>query len=160
MYKVYNDIFLIKKKGKLMTTIKVKEQITRRLIICNDAIERHINNVEITGRDITSQDVLSNLRTFIQTIMVRCYAEDHDVKQDFGVTYDEMNKATKEMKSRITFLGKFFDFVQTSASHYVLEPNNAERVMLKYMEYLILSKQLVQDKFGIQMVDCKIKPNT
>ncbi|WP_188353706.1 ATP-dependent DNA helicase [Leuconostoc pseudomesenteroides] len=135
-----------------MTTIKVKEQITRRLIICNDAIERHINNVEITGRDITSQDVLSNLRTFIQTIMVRCYAEDHDVKQDFGVTYDEMNKATKEMKSRITFLGKFFDFVQTSASHYVLEPNNAERVMLKYMEYLILSKQLVQDKFGIQIL--------
>lgn len=135
-----------------MTTNEVKTEITQSLITCNDVIERHINNVEITGREVTSQDVLQNLRTFIQTIMVRLYAEDHNITQNFGSAYDEIKKATSEIKYRVPFLGKFFDFVQTSVSHYILDPNSAERVMLKYLEYLIRTKKLVQERFDIQIL--------
>ncbi|MDM7540010.1 ATP-dependent DNA helicase [Leuconostoc mesenteroides] len=135
-----------------MATIQVKDKITQKLMTGNDTIERHINNVEISGRDITSQDVLLSLRSFIQAIMVRLYAENHDITQDYGSTYDEMKKATSEIKYRVPFLGKFFDFVQTSASHYILDPNNAERVMLKYLEYLIRTKTLVQERFNIQIL--------
>jgi energy-coupling factor transporter ATP-binding protein EcfA2 len=135
-----------------MTTNEVKTEITQSLLTCNDVIERHINNVEITGREATSQDVLQNLRTFIQTIMLRLYAEDHNVAQNFGSAYDEIKKATSEITYRVPFLGKFFKFVQTSVSHYILDPNSSERVMLKYLEYLIRTKKLVQEKFDIQIL--------
>jgi len=136
-----------------MTTQDVKIKIEHQINISNKAIERHIDDIDFSDRGCVSQDILQDLRTFIQTIMLRLYAEDHDITYDFGSEYDKIGDATKAIKGKIHFLGKFYDYIQTVASHYTLEPESSERVMLKYMEYLIKTKKLVADRLNISLLN-------
>lgn len=136
-----------------MTTQDVKIKIEHQINISNKAIERHIDDIDFSDRGCVSQDILQDLRTFIQTIMLRLYAEDHNITYDFGSEYDKIGDATKAIKGKIHFLGKFYDYIQTVASHYTLEPESSERVMLKYMEYLIKTKKLVADRLNISLLN-------
>lgn len=136
-----------------MTTAEVKKKIECQIIRSNKSIERHIDNIEISNRGCVSQDVLQDLRTFVQTIMLRLYADDNDVFQVYGNVYKEIRTATNAIKTKVPFLGHFFDYLQAVASHYTLEPENAERVMLKYMEYLIKTKEFVANRLGLHLLN-------
>lgn len=135
-----------------MTSEKVKNEIDQEILRSNDVIERHIKNLEFSNRGAVSQDVLQNLRTFLQTIMLRVYAEHSEVKHNFGKGYEELDEATKKIKGQKPFFGKFYDSLQIVASHYILGPENAERVMLKYMEYLIKIKNFAKEDLGLTLL--------
>jgi hypothetical protein len=85
--------------------------------------------------------------------MLRLYADDNEVHQNFGSAYQEIDAATKAIKTKIPFLGKFFDYLQIVASHYTVEPESAERVMLKYMEYLVKTKQFVAKRWKLSLLN-------
>lgn len=136
-----------------MTTQEVKNNIEYQIYRSNKSIERHIDNIDFSNRGFVSQDLLQDLRTFIQTIMLRIYANDHDVSLEYGDTYKEIAAATNAIKTKVSFLGKFFDNIQIVASHYTLEPENAERVMLKYMEYLVKTKQYTAKHLHLSLLN-------
>src|SRR5918995_2692562 len=50
------------------------------------------------------------------------------------------------------FLGKFHKLIQVSASHYMLEGDASERLMLKYYEYLHRIRSLLRDSCGIEVL--------
>lgn len=124
----------------MMINKESKDIIENQILRSNKAIERHIDHIEIDNRSLVSQDILTDLRTFIQWIMLRIYANDNDVNLAYGNTYNELKVASKNC--RIKFLKDFFEYIEIVNSHYTLEPESAERVMLKYMEYLVKIKKL------------------
>lgn len=139
----------------MSTTENVKNKIEEQILRSSIAIERHIDKIEADGRAIVSEDILKELRTFIEHTMLRIYADSYSVRYEFGSAYPEIDSAIRAVKTRakIAFLGKFHEFVQTVASHYTLEPNSAERVMLKYMEYLIQIKNLLDQSFQLNVLN-------
>lgn len=136
-----------------MTTQEVKKKIECQIIRSNKSIERHIDNIEFSNRGCVSQDVLQDLRTFVQTIMLRVYANDHEVSQNYGQSYHEIDTATRAIKTKVPFLGKFFDYLQIVVSHYTVEPESAERVMLKYMEYLVKTKRFAAEQLNLSLLN-------
>lgn len=50
-------------------------------------------------------------------------------------------------------LSRFHDYLQIIASHYTLDEENSERLMLKYYVYLLKIKNLMRDKYSIDILE-------
>jgi len=130
-----------------LSILKIDSQIH----IIDETICRHIENLDFSGRGAVSQDILSQLRNFVEHIMLKVYANGHDIDND----YANITKAISAVKSRgnLKMLWKFHDFLQVAASHYTLDEENSERLMLKYYEYLLKVKIFLKSKYNLNVLN-------
>ena len=65
--------------------------------------------------------------------------------------YDQVGPALDEVKAKAKFrlLSRFHNLLQASTSHYTLDGDPSERLMLKYYEYLLRTRDLALKQFGI-----------
>jgi len=126
-----------------MTTVSKQIQST------DEAICRNIESLA-DQRALLSQNVLSQLRNLVEGVAVRLHA---------GSPYAEFNYdavgpglAFVKSKARFNFLGKFHKLIQKSASHYTLDGDASERLMLKYYEYLYRIRSLLQVNCGVSVL--------
>lgn len=110
------------------------------------AICRNINSLA-DQRALLSQNILSQLRNLIEGIAVRL----HTGSADAEFTYEAVEPALAflKSKSRLNFLARFHKLLQKSVSHYTVDGDASERLMLKYYEYLHRIRSLLQDECGI-----------
>lgn len=116
--------------------------------ICNN-----ISLLRDTNRGLLSQNILGHLRDFIEHISLRIYSDS--IKQELEVTYINIQKANKHIKSHAhyKFIADFHKFVSISASHYIQEPEISERLMLKYYEYLLKLKMFMKEEYGMEILE-------
>ena len=98
-------------------------------------------------RALLSQNVLAQLRNLVEGVAVRLYAGRSDA--EFNYATIEPGLAFVKGKAKFNFLGKFHKLIQMSASHYTLDGDASERLMLKYYEYLHRIRSLLKDSCGI-----------
>lgn len=112
----------------------------------DEAICGNIDKFSESERGLLSQNVLSQLRNFVEHISLKIYAEAAKV----SVSYDDIIKANRYVESRgdLKFLFRFHDLLQISASHYTVDEENSERLMLKYFEYLIRIKTYMSSRYN------------
>ena len=125
-------------------------QVDRQILEIDKVICRHIDSIAIFSRGAVSQDVLSQLRNFVEHIMLRFYANGKDIDD----SYDNICKGISYVHARgnLRVLRKFHDFLQIVASHYTLDEENSERLMLKYYEYFLRIRKLVKEAFGLDVL--------
>ncbi|EJV86823.1 hypothetical protein IG3_01713 [Bacillus cereus HuA2-1] len=125
-------------------------RIDTQILNIDKVICRHIDSLDNSPRGIVSQDILSQLRNFVEHIMLKCYANGQDIEN----SYDNICKAIDFVKSRgnLKVLRRFHDYLQIVASHYTLDEENSERLMLKYYEYLLKIKNLLHDRFSLDVL--------
>lgn len=113
--------------------------------ICNN-----IEKSQSTERGFLSQNILAQLRNLIEHISLKFYANGADLE----ISYQNIQKSIKFVRSRgnLRILKRFHDLVQMTASHYTLDEENSERLMLKYYEYLIRVKALLKSSFGVDIL--------
>jgi DNA replication protein DnaC len=130
----------------LETIRKIEEQISRS----DAAICRHIENLDALGRGAVSQDILSNLRTFVEHIIYKIYAHDNDTEYD----YLQIKKAISyvQTKGQLKFLWRFHAYLQIVISHYTLDPEDSERVMLKYYEFMLKIRTYLKTQYGLEVL--------
>lgn len=124
---------------------KVSEQI----LSADHAI---CQNIQLLGeqRKLLSQNVISQLRNLIEGVAVRLHLNNHDAV----FHYDAIEPAMAFVKSKadLSFLGKFHKLIQKSASHYTLDGDASERLMLKYYEYLHRVRDVLERKCGMRIL--------
>jgi hypothetical protein len=128
------------------TMRKIDEQIYRSdTIIC-----RHIKNLDAAGRGAVSQDILANLRTFVEHTMFKIYAHTNETTYD----YNHIEKAISFVKTQgqLKFIWRFHSYLQIVLSHYTLDPEDSERVMLKYYEFMLKIKAYLKGNYGMDML--------
>lgn len=111
-----------------------KTRLNKHLQLCN---QYHALNV-------------SQLRNFIEHIMLKFYANGQDIDN----SYENICKAIDFVKSRgnLKVLRRFHYYLQIVASHYTLDEENSERLMLKYYEYLLKIKNLLYERFSLDVL--------
>lgn len=111
---------------------------------------RHFDSIGFNTRGAVSQDVLSQLRHLVEHIMLRFYTRG----QDMDNSYDNICHGVEYVRGRgdLKVLRRFHDFLQIVASHYTLDEENSERLMLKYYEYLVKTRNLVLEEFGYEIL--------
>ncbi|MEK8021781.1 MAG: ATP-dependent RecD-like DNA helicase [Candidatus Parabeggiatoa sp.] len=126
--------------------MKIDEQIlTIDTIIC-----RHIDSLANSQRGAVSQDILSQLRNFVEHIMLKFYANGQDIDN----SYDNICRAIAFVKTQghLKVLSRFHNYLKIVVSHYTLDEENSERLMLKYYEYLLKIKNLMREKFPLDVL--------
>lgn len=125
-------------------------QIDVQIFSIDKAICRHIDSLGTSTRGAVSQDILSQLRNFVEHIMLKYYSNGKDIEN----SYDNICKAIDFVKAQgnLKVLRRFHDYLQIVASHYTLDEENSERLMLKYYEYLLRIKNLLQDSYSLNIL--------
>lgn len=101
-------------------------------------------------RAFLSQNVLAQLRNLVEALVVWAYLDDPDAE----FHYNKVAPALEEIKAKAKFrlLSRFHSLLQASVSHYTLDGDPSERLMLKYYEYLLRTRDLALKEFGIAIL--------
>lgn len=110
------------------------------------------DNIARAGDDrgFLSQNVLAQLRNLVEGLVVWAHLNDGSA----AFHYDQVGPAREAIRARSTYrlLSRFHALLQASASHYTLDRDPSERLMLKYYEYLLRTRDLAEKHLGISIL--------
>ena len=97
-------------------------------------------------RDLLSQNVLAQLRNLVEGVAVRLQVGTSDAEYN----YPAIGRGMVFIKGRgqYSFLSRFHKLLEASASHYTMDGDASERLMLKYYEYLLRIRALLKNRCG------------
>ncbi len=125
-------------------------KIDEAILESNNIICRQISRLGESTRGEVSQEVLESLRHFVEHILLKVYADGEDIED----TQENVKAAVKHAKSNsnLKHLSRFHHFLQVSVSHRALKEQNAERLMLKYYEYLLQIRNFLHDSYSLDVL--------
>jgi hypothetical protein len=123
--------------------------VSQQIQNADEAICRNIESLS-DHRALLSQNVLSQLRNLVEGVAVRLHLGETD--SEFIYAAIEPALAFVRSKAKINFVSKFHKLLQLSASHYTLDGDASERLMLKYYEYLYRIRHLLREDCGIRVL--------
>lgn len=114
-------------------------RIDKAIYDADTAICKNIDHFDSSERGLLSQNILAQLRNLVEYIAKKIYAKGNDIDPNDDSL---RTKATNYIKSngQYRFLSQFHSLLQKSASHYTIDEDGSERLMLKYYEYLLRIK--------------------
>lgn len=124
--------------------------VTKQILSASAVICQNIESLA-QNRSLLSQNILSQLRNLVEGVAVLIQSG----LQDTLFHYDAVNEAIAFAKSqaKYSFLSRFHWLLQKSASHYTLDGDASERLMLKYYEYLHRIRSMLKEECGIEILD-------
>ncbi|WP_060825495.1 ATP-dependent DNA helicase [Sulfurospirillum cavolei] len=127
-------------------------KIDTAILTTSQNICKNIDRFDASERGLLSQNILSQLRNFVEYIAIKLYANGNDIDPN---TYQNNTQALEFIHTRgnYRFLSKFHALLQISASHYTLDEGQSERLMLKYYEYLLRIKIFLSEKYALEVLD-------
>jgi len=112
------------------------------------ADEAICRNIEALAdqRALLAQNVLAQLRNLVEGVAVYLHRGSFDAEFNYPAIQPAL--AFVRSKAKFNFLGRFHKLIEKSASHYTLDGDASERLMLKYYEYLHRIRSLLRDNGG------------
>ncbi len=125
-------------------------KIEEKILIINTSIEKNIEKITDEERGFYSQIILKELRDFVEHTALLIYSKGNDIDN----SYENIEKSLSFIKGRgeFRFLSKFHKFLQIVASHYTMDEDSAERLMLKYYRYLLQLKNFLKENYGLEVL--------
>ena len=101
-------------------------------------------------RALLSQNILAQLRNLVEGCAVLVHLKSINASFD----YDCILSAIKFVKAnaKYEFLSRFHKLLQKIASHYTLDGDSSERLLLKYYEYLHRIRSILKEE-GLNVLD-------
>lgn len=126
-------------------------ELNKAILTIDDNISKNISRFDDSERGLLSQNILSQLRNLVELIFLKTYNEREN--KSLEPKYENFRIAEKYVKriGTISFLRKFHDLLQISTSHYTLDENASERLMLKYYEYLLKIKSFLIKEYELKV---------
>ena len=127
-------------------------RIDKAIYDTNKVICDNISQLCFTDRGLLSQNILSQIRNFVEYIAKKIYSNGTDIDPN---NYSLNAKALNYLNSRgeLKFLRKFHEMLQKSVSHYTVDKDGSERLMLKYYEYLLKIKIYFKKTLNMDLLE-------
>lgn len=127
-------------------------RIDKAIYDTNEVICDNISRLTSADRGLLSQNILSQVRNFVEYVAIKVYSNGHDVNPN---DYDLNVLALKDMQRRgeLRFLYKFHEMLQKSVSHYTVDKDGSERLMLKYYEHLLKIKLYLKKTYDLDVLE-------
>lgn len=124
--------------------------LDEKINVIDRAICRYLDNIDNSTRAVISQDILAHLRNLVEHVMLKYYSPNADIDD----SEENIEKAAEHAQTngRLKVLYRFRNYLDMVASHYTLDEDNSERLMLKYYDYLLETKNLLYHDFGISIL--------
>lgn len=127
-------------------------RIDQAILDTNGVICDNISRLSLADRGLLSQNILSQIRNFVEYIAIKAYSNGQDVDpHDYHLNV----AALKDIQRRgdLRFLYRFHEMLQKSVSHYTLDKDGSERLMLKYYEHLLKIKLYLKRTFNLDVLE-------
>ena len=124
--------------------------VEQQVLDSSNAIDQNIS-VITTDRGFLSQNLLQYLRHLVEGLVVYAYVPDRSVTYNYQTQFDAARDAVKG-DARYRLLMRFHNLLQISVSHYTLDRDPSERLMLKYYEYLLRTRNLAKQHLGLDIL--------
>ncbi|MGE4572601.1 MAG: helicase, partial [Candidatus Izemoplasmatales bacterium] len=126
--------------------------IVEDIILVDNVICDNIKQKDLLEVGLLSNNILSQLRNLVEFISIKIYEKYLGQKLENNEANNK--KALEYIKTRgdIRFLSKFHHFLQISRSHYITDYDNAERLMLKYLDYLLKLREYCKLEFDLSIL--------
>lgn len=124
----------------------VLEEIRR----CNSAIASNIVALS-DDRGLMSVNILNNVRNLINQVAL--LISTNDVNSDSKYADIEAAMRLVNVRADLSFLRIFYNQTQGAVSHYTLDEEGAERLMLKYHEVLIKIRDYLRGNYALEILD-------
>lgn len=123
-------------------------EIDEAIYVVDGVICDNIAHFYDSDRGLMSQNILVQMRNFVEYIAVKEYCKVEEVLPN---DYEVIKRALKYIKSQanLRFLYKFHKMLQESVSHYTFGKDGSERLMLKYYEYLLKIKRHLLNNYNM-----------
>lgn len=127
-------------------------RIDKAILDTNGVICDNISQLSFADRGLLSQNILGQIRNFVEYIAIKAYSNGQDVNPN---DYDLNVAALKDMQRRgnLRFLYRFHEMLQKSVSHYTVDKDGSERLMLKYYEHLLKIKLYLKRTFNLDVLE-------
>lgn len=124
------------------------------LLDISNVIDRHLKNDSVS-RGEKSQDILSQTRNLIEHTILDIYIKSKKISIKDGNLYCYIQDALAWARGNGKFkdLIRFHHWIQATASHYTLNEEYSERLLLKYHLYLFKIKEIVKTELGINILE-------
>ena len=118
----------------------------------NNVICKNISVFDASERGLLSQNILSQLRNFVEYIVQKVYSKGVDTDPN---DYQDKKAAWEYVKTQgqLRFLSKFHALLQKSVSHYTFDEGGSERLMLKYYEHLLKIKVFLKHTYNMEVLE-------
>ncbi len=126
------------------------QKIDKAILDIDKLLCANIDKFDVTERGILSQNMLSQLRNFVEHISLKIFSNGDDIKINYE-NIEEANAFVGRM-GKLKFLKKFHSLLKISASHYTLDEENSERLILKYYEYLLKIRSFLKRQYGLDVL--------
>ena len=128
------------------------QRIDKAILDVSKVIDENILAFSSINRGLLSQNILSNLRNFVECVMMKIHSSAND---DFNPhDYRRIDSAIDETKKRgdLRFLYEFHAMIQKSVSHYTIDKDGSERLMLKYYQYFLMIKSYLKKHYNLDVL--------
>lgn len=127
------------------------QKIDNDILNIDRVICGNISRFDSTERGLLSQNILSQLRNFVEYISLKIFSNGRDIE----TSYENIIKALEFVKAngKYRFLNGFHKLLQITVSHYTLDEENSERLMLKYYEYLLKIRSFLIANYGLEVLN-------
>lgn len=127
-------------------------RIDKAILDTNAVICDNISQLSFADRGLLSQNILGQLRNFVEYIAIKAYSNGKDVDPN---DYNLNVAALKDMQRQgdLRFLDRFHEMLQKSVSHYTVDKDGSERLMLKYYEHLLKIKLYLKQTFDLDVLE-------
>jgi DNA replication protein DnaC len=132
-----------KRNLKFMTTIN--EQI----MSADNVICQNIASLA-DQRGLLSQNILAQLRNLVEGVVV--LFNNGSLSSRFEYSLVNPSIAVIKGNGKLNFLSKFHKLLQISVSHYTVDGDNSERLMLKYYEYMHRIRDLLLQQQNMRVL--------
>lgn len=123
------------------------QTIDDKIRIIDGVICRYLDNIDSSTRAVISQDILAHLKNLVEHVMLKYYSPHTDIDD----TEENIEKAAEytQTNGHLKVLYRFRNYLDIVASHYTLDEDSSERLMLKYYDYLLETRNLLYSDFRI-----------
>lgn len=127
-------------------------KVDEAILDTNKVICRNISVFDASERGLLSQNILAQLRNFVEYIVQKVYSKGVDTDPN---DYQDKKKAWEYVRTQgqLRFLSKFHGLLQKSVSHYTFDEGGSERLMLKYYEHLLKIKVFLKDTYNMEVLE-------
>lgn len=124
--------------------------VEQQVLDSSNAIDQNLS-VITTDRGFLSQNLLQYLRHLVEGLIVYAHVPDRSVTYNYQTQFDAARDAVNG-EARYRLLTRFHNLLQISVSHYTLDRDPSERLMLKYYEYLLRTRDLAKQHLGLDIL--------
>lgn len=127
------------------------DKYTQNILKINKTICTNIaKKKELADDGLLAQNVIAQLRNFVEAIAIKIYSVDHEVE----LNQDGTKQAIKNIKRNddLVFLKRFHRCLEVTDSHITVEPDAALRLMWRYYDYLIDCKEYLKKQFDLDVL--------